>query len=600
MDRLRSYLTAPSARSPVWLDGGRAIAMISSRGGQSRVWQMDLETGEHTQRTFRDERVGSLTANPATGDLVFTMDSGSSELEQICALEPGETEPKDLTKTPGARHYLGGVTPEGEIVYACNARAFETFDLCALNLRTGATRVIRENDDHYNTPAPGGLSPDGQYLLYNKMVGLSDNALWMADTQTGRTVRVPGDQAISSETTPAWRHDSQGFYLLTDRTGEFNCVAYYDIESGGMKPFYGDDWDATTIALSADDRYLAVVVNEDGYSALHILDTTSGARVNTITPPKGVVSARQSMAWSPAGHKLLFTVDSGKRLCNIWMLDVDADSMRRVTESELEGISADDLVEPTLHRFSSFDGLSVPYWLYVPVGREPQNLPVVIQIHGGPEGQALPVFDPFIQYLLSEGIAVVAPNVRGSTGYGKRYTHLDDVEKRLDSVRDIDSLVAHLVAGGIADRARLAVSGGSYGGFMTLSCVARYPDLWACAVDTVGMYNLETFLENTAGYRRRHRESEYGSLAHHREILRSVSPVAKVDDIVAPLMVVHGRNDPRVPVSEAEQVVTYLRGKGLPVTYLCYDDEGHGIWKLKNKLDLYPKTVAFLKAHLGL
>ncbi|NLY62357.1 MAG: S9 family peptidase [Erysipelothrix sp.] len=235
------------------------------------------------------------------------------------------------------------------------------------------------------------------------------------------------------------------------------------------------------------------------------------------------------------------------------------------------------------------------YWLYVPKGKDPKNLPVMIEIHGGPEAQQKSNFDELIAYIVSEGIAVVAPNVRGSTGYGKTYTHLDDVEKRLDSVKDIESLVKHLVDSGVADKDKIAVSGTSYGGFMTLSCAARYPDLFCAAVDTVGMYNLVTFLERTAAYRRAHRESEYGSLEFDRETLFNVSPVAKVDDIKGPLMIVHGTNDPRVPVFEAQQVHEYLSNKGVEVKFLEYQDEGHGIHKIENKLDCYPKVVAFLK-----
>ena len=266
----------------------------------------------------------------------------------------------------------------------------------------------------------------------------------------------------------------------------------------------------------------------------------------------------------------------------------------------MQGIDRSTLIEPELCHYTSFDGLTVPYWFYLPNGKKPERVPLVIEIHGGPEGQEFPGFEPVIQYLLSEGIAVVAPNVRGSTGYGKTYHHLDDVEKRLDSVHDIDALVQHLIDTGVADEKAIAVMGMSYGGFMTLSCAARYPDRWACAVDTVGMYNLESFLENTAPYRRSHRETEYGTLEHDRETLRRVSPIAKIDDLTTHLMVIHGANDPRVPVTETEQVVQKLRNKGVEVDYLRYEDEGHGIVKLKNKLDCYPKVAAFLKKHLGL
>ena len=210
------------------------------------------------------------------------------------------------------------------------------------------------------------------------------------------------------------------------------------------------------------------------------------------------------------------------------------------------------------------------------------------------------MFSPLIQYLVNEGLTIVAPNVRGSVGYGKTYHHLDDIEKRLDSVHDAACLAEHLVEAGIADKDKIAVMGGSYGGYMTLATTAFYPDLWVAGVDTVGMSNLETFLENTADYRRAHRESEYGSLAHHRHILRAVSPIHKVDDITAALMVVHGSNDPRVPVTEAEQIVASLRSRNVPVEYLLYTDEGHGLSKRKNQFDCYPKVAAFLKKHLKL
>jgi len=204
-----------------------------------------------------------------------------------------------------------------------------------------------------------------------------------------------------------------------------------------------------------------------------------------------------------------------------------------------------------------------------------------------------------IQYLVNQGLAVVAPNVRGSTGYGKTYHHLDDVEKRLDSVADIKALVAYLVDKRIADPARIAVMGASYGGYMTLSSITGYPELWAAAIDIVGIANLETFMENTSAYRRAHRGAEYGTLDKHREILRRVSPIHKADKITCPLMVIHGANDPRVPIGEAEQIVESVRSRGGEVQYLRYEDEGHGIVKLANKLDCYPQVAVFLKKHLG-
>ena len=249
---------------------------------------------------------------------------------------------------------------------------------------------------------------------------------------------------------------------------------------------------------------------------------------------------------TPNGNRIVFSLSSGKRPSDIWVIDISEDWIKKYSESLPEGLTGDDLVDPEVYEFTSFDGLKVPYILYVPKGMEAENLPAMISIHGGPEGQSRPVLmgNEFLQYMINQGIAVVQPNVRGSTGYGKYYCHLDDVEKRLDSVKDIEYLVKHLIENNIAQREKIGVMGTSYGGFMTLSCAARYPELFCCAVDTVGMYNLVTFLENTSAYRRPHRESEYGNLLEHREILYNVSPVAMVDNVKGRLWLFMGKMTP--------------------------------------------------------
>ncbi|MEJ7848659.1 MAG: S9 family peptidase [Pyrinomonadaceae bacterium] len=225
-------------------------------------------------------------------------------------------------------------------------------------------------------------------------------------------------------------------------------------------------------------------------------------------------------------------------------------------------------------------------------------LKVIVSVHGGPEGQSRPGFNPLFQYHLSRGYAVLDPNVRGSTGYGKAYSHLDDVEKREDSVKDLAAAHQWLVKNGGADPKRIAVMGGSYGGYMTMAAITLYPDLWAAAVNTVGIVNWETFLQNTSGYRRRQREVEYGMLDKNIDFLRAISPIKKIDKIKTPLFVIHGKNDPRVPYTEAEQVVKALKDRNAVVEYKLYDDEGHGISKLKNRLDLYPLVADFLDKYM--
>jgi len=256
----------------------------------------------------------------------------------------------------------------------------------------------------------------------------------------------------------------------------------------------------------------------------------------------------------------------------------------------------DELVDPELIHFKSFDGLEIPAFVYQPNTIRPgQKFPVIINIHGGPEEQFMPSLKTITQYFVYAGYIVVGPNVRGSAGYGKTYMNLDNVEKRMDSVKDIIALRDHLAKFPEVDLEKMVVMGGSYGGFMVLACLAFSPDLWAAGIDTVGIANFVTFLENTAPYRRHLREAEYGSLEKDREFLESISPINSVEKIKAPLFIIHGANDPRVPLSEAEQISGKLKSLGRTVEMVVYSDEGHGLSKLKNRLDAYPKMVDFLE-----
>lgn len=590
MATVNQYFNIGACTSARWVDENHFV-FLSTKSGVNQIWEKDLQTGKEEQKTFFNERVWSLYVNQK--NILFTMDFGGNEQEQIYVLEGSEA--RNLTNNNSARYQLGGMKPDGEtVVYACNARNPKNFDLCQLNIKTGEQEIILENTDSYNTPA--ALSPDGKYLLYNKLKAQSDNCLWMLDIENKTAKNIDANAEYAQYTSPTWKHDNSGFYFLTDKNSEYKYLAYYNLKEDSITKIYEENWDIEDIELSSDDKYLAIKINRNGYSDLEILNTHTNCFENTPSFPKSVM-AYYGMSWSSETHRLLLTLTSGQRPSDIWMLDIDKDKVERITFTDTGEINKDELVEPQLSSFKSFDGVEVPYWIYK--GRNSKNSKsVVIEVHGGPEAQERPMFSPLIQYLVSEGLTVVAPNVRGSTGYGKKYHHLDDIEKRLDSVHDAACLAEHLVKENIADADKIAVMGASYGGYMTLSCVTRYPNLWAAGIDTVGMSNLETFLENTADYRRSHRESEYGSLKEHREILRNVSPIHHVDDIVAPLMVVHGANDPRVPVGEAEQIVKSLKDRNIPVEYLLYTDEGHGIAKRKNQFDCYPKVAAFLKKHL--
>jgi dipeptidyl aminopeptidase/acylaminoacyl peptidase len=320
------------------------------------------------------------------------------------------------------------------------------------------------------------------------------------------------------------------------------------------------------------------------------------AAVPTVEP--GVVSswAIPSPVLSADGSRVYFTLSAPRRPGAVFAHDAGTGLTRQLTRDPARP-AADKLARAELHRVASFDGEPLPMFVFRPARAEPRP-PVVVLVHGGPEAQSMQLFNPIVQGLTLAGFGVVVPNVRGSTGYGKRYASLDDTTRRLDSVRDLAAVHGYLETAGF-DAGRAALWGGSYGGYMVLAGVAFQPELWAAGVDIVGMSDLVTFLQNTSDYRRAHREREYGSLAHDRAFLESASPMRRVQDIRAPLFVIHGRNDPRVPVGEAEQLVADLRERGIHCALQIYDDEGHGLARLANRLDAYPRAVAFLHEVLG-
>jgi dipeptidyl aminopeptidase/acylaminoacyl peptidase len=428
-----------------------------------------------------------------------------------------------------------------------------------------------------------------------------NNQLFMLDTITGETRSLTpeiGDEH-ALYTMPSWSANMDGLYLLSNSGRQFLSLAWLDLATAEMTYLRDDPWDADSLALTRDGTRMTLVYNEDGYSRLLIFDVSQGwdARVEMLVPelPRGIFG----VTWSKDGKQLAIGMYRATDAPDVWIWDVREETLWRATRSSLGGIPQESFVEPSLVRYTTFDERQIPAFLYVPHDRKPLSLPVVINVHGGPEGQSRPEFDPVVQYLVARGYGVLEPNVRGSTGYGYEYQSLDDVRLRMDSVADLQYAVFWLRESGIADPKRISVMGGSYGGFMVLSAITSYPDLWAAAVDIVGIANFVTFLENTGPWRRKLREAEYGSLEHDREFLEQISPIQQVDRITSPLFVVHGANDPRVPVGEAEQIVAALRDRDVPVEYMRFADEGHGLVKRSNRLIAYPAIARFLDVYMG-
>lgn len=580
------YLKIRGAYGASWSPDGRRVAFLTDITGVPQVWEVPAGGGWPEQLTFYDERVAGIEYSPAEDKVLFSIDAGGNEKMQI--FELGRGEERDLTEDTDAIHYSGGYSPDGaRIAYTATRRNGTDFDVYTQSLEPGAEPEVVWEVSGYHTIA--GWGPDGGALIVSRHHSNLNNDLYYLDLETLEArLLTPheGDARFSSvNATP----NGESLYLATDRDGDFLRLARLDLSTLEIEYLTPDDWDVEGVELSKNGSYLAATRNVEGYSNFMLLNGR-GRRMPAPEMPSGIVGG---FAFSPDSKRLAFTLVAPDRNPDIWTVGLPDGEPRRITRSSTAGIPLSTFRRPKIIRYPSFDGREIPA-----VFHEPENdgAPVVINVHGGPESQSRPGFAPVTQYLINRGYAVFAPNVRGSTGYGKAYTHLDDVQLRPDSVKDLAHAAYWLREKG---HERIAVMGGSYGGFMVLAALTEYPDLWSAGVDIAGIANFVTFLENTGSYRRSLREPEYGSLENDREFLESISPIHKADQIKAPLMVIHGKNDPRVPVGEADQIAEKVRSTGGTVEYLLYEDEGHGLAKLKNRLDAYPKIADFLDQYLS-
>jgi dipeptidyl aminopeptidase/acylaminoacyl peptidase len=585
------YLKIRGAWGASWSPDGRRLAFLTEITGVPQVWEVSSGAGGAggpswpEQLTFYEERVSGAEYSPTRDQILFGMDAGGNERTQLFLLENGEV--KDLTRAPDAIHYSGGFSPDGgRVAYAATRRNGTDFDVFVQGL-DGEPETVWEVAGYHTV---SDWAPGGSALIVSRHHSNLNNDLYLLDLGSGEaTLLTPhyGDARFQGvNVTP----DGGSAYLATDRDGDFMRLARLDLSTLELTYLTPDDWDVEEVELSEDGRHLLASRNVEGYSDL-VLFSGEGRRVPDMSVPEGIVGGFE---FSPDGGRVAFTLVGPTRNPDVWVLELPDGEPRQVTRSSTAGIPRGTFRRPELARYPTFDGREIPALLYEPGGAG-EAAPVVVNVHGGPESQSRPGFAPVTQYLLHRGYAVFFPNVRGSTGYGKAYTHLDDVELRMDSVKDL-AYAAHWLRE--RGHEQVAVMGGSYGGFMVLAVLTEYPELWSAGVDIVGIANLVTFLENTGSYRRGLREPEYGSLEKDRDFLESISPIHKAGKITAPLMVIHGKNDPRVPVGEAEQIVERVRENGGRVEYLLYEDEGHGLAKLKNRLDAYPKIAAFLDEHL--
>jgi len=573
------------------------LAFLMDTTGTNQVWTVSEPGAWPTQQTFYDESVSFVDWSPERRELAFGMDQGGDERTQLYRLDPERGRVHEGTGLPDAKHRWGGWSHDGErIAFASNRRAGDVFDVYVQGREEQGeeAELLHEGDGWLSV---AGWSPSDDRLLVRRSHASFDHDLYVLDVDTGEYHHLTPHDGEARFDSPEWGPDGESIYVATDRDTDRLQLARLDPDDGTLSTVVADaDWNVDGVSVDDSGR-VVYSRNVDGYTELtvgELRDPTTVEPVAEAELPRGVA---YGTAFHQGGDRFAVTVSGRTVNPNCFVVDAADGTAERWTHAATAGVPQETFVEPELVHYPTFDGREVPAFFSTPDDTA-DDLPVVVDVHGGPESQRRPSFSGVKQYFLSNGYAVFEPNVRGSSGYGRSYAHLDDVERRMDSVKDLRAGAEWLHDHPSVDPDRIAVMGGSYGGVMVLSAMTEYPELWAAGVDIVGIANFVTFLENTGDWRRALREAEYGSLENDREFLESISPINSVDQIDAPLFVLHGENDPRVPVSEAEQIVAELADRGVPVRKLIFEDEGHGFAKLENQIEAYRAVVDFLAEHV--
>jgi len=583
-----------------WNPERREILIATRFADVPQIHLVKMPAGDRSQLTFYSDSVTQARFNPQRANyFVFSKDVGGGEFYQLYRFDLGSG---DITLlTDGKARNVGLVWAHGgeKIAYGSTRRDGNDVDIWVMNPADSKT-------DHMLAKLDGGgwqpldWSPDEQKILVLNEVSAEESYLWLMDATSGeKTLLTPKGGANVHYGAGQFSKDGKGIYLTTDKDSEFHRLAYVDLASKQHVYLTSNiPWDVDEFDLSDNGKLIAFVTNEDGFGVLHVLDTATHKEKPVPNLPKGIVSG---VAWHKNNRDLGFDLSSARSSSDVYSVDVQTGKVERWTFSETGGLNTANFPEPELIHWKSWDARNISGFLYRPPAKFTGKRPVIINIHGGPEGQFRPSFLARSNYHLNElGIAMIFPNVRGSTGYGKTFLSLDNGFLREGSYKDISTLLDWIQTQPDLDSSRVMITGGSYGGFMTLAVATSYNDRICCSVDVVGPSNLVTFLEHTSGYRQDLRRVEYGDERDPkmREFLERIAPYNKAKNITKPLFVVAGKNDPRVPASESQQMVEIVRQNGTPVWWLLGKDEGHGFRKKKNVDYQFYATVMFVKEYL--
>ena len=595
------YTEVRSALVEDWHPKRREMLILTRFGDTNQVHLVRMPGGARSQLTFFADRVSGASFEPTKGDyFIFSKDIGGGEWFQIYRYDMGSgditllTDGKSRNLSPRFSH------AGDKLVYTSTRRTGQDTDLWIMNpLDPKSDRMLLQLQG-------GGWDPlawsfDDKQILLEEGVSANESYLWLVDVASGQkkliTPKGGAEKVAYSEA--VFSKDGRGLYVTTDKDSEFHRLAYVDL--GSMQHTYLTSdipWDIDNLELSEDGRTLAFVSNENGSSVLHLMDTATRKQKLAPKLPLGIVSG---LRWHKNGHDLAFTMSSARSPSDVYVIDTQSNQLTRWTSSETGGLNTQNFSEAQLIKWPSFDGRQISGFIYHPPARFTGKHPVIINIHGGPEGQSRPGYVGTNNYYISElGVAMIFPNVRGSTGFGKTFLKLDNATLRDHTFKDVGALLDWIATQPDLDSSRVMITGGSYGGLMTYAIATFYSDRICCSLPVVGITSLVTFLEHTEAYRRDLRRAEYGDERDPtvREYMTKISAFANADKIRKPLFAVVGKNDPRVPYTESVQMMDRLKQNGMPVWFLIANDEGHGYAKKKNQQFQFYATIMFVRTFL--
>jgi dipeptidyl aminopeptidase/acylaminoacyl peptidase len=569
----------------------------SNSSGQFNVWAASMVGGSLRQFTaFDRECVRSISVAPDGGEILVTADRDGDERHKVYAVAPdGATQAWESEER--VQHVVdsGCWSPDGRsIAYAANTREPADMEVWIRDRASGAVRHLF-GEGMYAWPV--SWSPDGRHLLVQRFLIHTDSSLYLVDVESGEARELTPHEEDANFRAGPWRQDGSGFHFLTNEGREYLGLAFYDVKEGRYEWVETPEFDIDDVAASGNGRFLAWVTNERGWSRLHVRDLVRSEDMQAPALPRGSLERyTTALTLSYDGGWVAVLWSQPTRPTEVYVVDTTTGRARRLTESARRGVAGGKLVVPEEIEYTSFDGRSIPAFLYRP--QTMQSAPVVLSIHGGPEFQDRPWYQPLYQYLLSRGIAILAPNYRGSTGYGRTYQRLIHHDWGGAELQDLIQAAEWLRSQSWVDPDRLGVFGISFGGFATLSCIARYPEYWKAAVDIYGSSNLLTSTRAFPETWKRFVAQSIGDPETEADFLLERSPITYVENIRTPLLVVQGAKDPRVLPAESEQIVEGLRARGCEVEYLLFEDEGHGFLQRENELRALRASAAWFERHL--